>query len=200
MKGMDQFIAAIIRVAAGIAAIGVGVVSWKLNVIGFAFVQMTPDAQSIGQILAYAIIVMQLIFNNQLTSKEKNITIIFLGIFSYFYGIGTNVLGLVSYQGLTVAAINENPWQNGAYLVVDILFGMFIEMFPEVVFIYALKGISSTSGNLLGALGKALNDSGHANTQSVPGSKYVPSTPKRDNSSSNNLPYTWEQIKKEMEK
>jgi len=109
---------------------------------GFGF-QMGEDTQWIGIVLALVMTAIQIIWNNE--SRNTNLTIFIVGLCSYAYGIWANVVGIMG--------LRADGSEGGILaLVFPILLGVFVEIVPEPMLVWAITGEWSTGdffGNLI---------------------------------------------------
>lgn len=115
-------------------AIGVAVVLWFVSVQfsadGFKFA--LPRYAWIGYVLAIAVTVIELVFNEE--GMNHSLTIVAVGLLSYAYGIVTNILGIWAAQGSP--DISANP----IGILFPALLGFFLEIAPEPLLLWGLIG------------------------------------------------------------
>ena len=132
--------------AALITAITLWIASMQFSYAGFNV--NAPEAAWLGWVLAFAITVIELVFNTDV--KKLNLTLYVVGFLAYAYGIWTNVVGFYfSVQGMTWATLASNPLS----IVFAIVLGFFLEVTPEALFIWGLGSIGE--GDVLGNILKA---------------------------------------------
>ena len=129
------------------------IVSVKFSNDGFNF-EIHQDMTWAGVTLAIAISVVELAFNSQLQYKGRNWTLFALGIFSYMYGVMSNLIGIHYGQGFSdLATLFDNPVSGGFKLAL----ALFTEFAPEVLIVFGLIGIGNDGdgdfvSNLFGGL------------------------------------------------
>lgn len=115
-------------------AIGVAVVLWFVSVQfsadGFKFA--LPRYAWIGYVLAIAVTVIELVFNEE--GMNHSLTIVAVGLLSYAYGIVTNILGIWAAQGSPDIAANPIG------ILFPALLGFFLEIAPEPLLLWGLMG------------------------------------------------------------
>lgn len=132
------------RVLSVVVALVVWGLSMRFSVSGFGS-GISKDEMWLGWTLAIIITIIELIWNS---SKDKtNLTIWVAGVICYIYGIGTNILGILSWQGHNL----EEAFQNPTYLIFPIVLGLFFEILPEPLFVLGVTG-DHTQGDFLGNL------------------------------------------------
>jgi hypothetical protein len=121
--------------------------SAQFSVDGFRFT--VDDRAWIGWAMAGILIVIQFIWQR----FGGNLTLLVLALVCYLYGITTNVVGMIHNRG----GYDGNPMS----LVVPVVFGLMLELFPEPVLQWAISGDTSSD-----PLGKFLDrvDEDTANT------------------------------------
>jgi hypothetical protein len=115
-------------------AVGVAIVLWfvsvQFSVDGFNFV--LPQYIWIGYVLAIAVTIIELVYNEE--GMSHTLTIVAIGLLSYAYGIVTNILGIWVAQGSP--DITANP----VAIVFPALLGFFLEIAPEPLLLWGLIG------------------------------------------------------------
>lgn len=115
-------------------AIGVAIVLWFISVQfsadGFKFA--LPRYAWVGYVLAIAVTVIELVFNEE--GMNHSLTIVAVGLLSYAYGIVTNILGIWAAQGSPDIAANP------VAIVFPALLGFFLEIAPEPLLLWGLMG------------------------------------------------------------
>ena len=115
-------------------AIGVALILWFLSVQfsadGFKFA--LPKYAWVGYVLAIAVPVIELVFNEE--GMNHSLTIVAIGLLSYAYGIVTNILGIWAAQGSPDIA--SNP----VSILFPLLLGFFLEVAPEPLLLWGLMG------------------------------------------------------------
>jgi len=144
------------RLLAGITAIGIWYVSYVFSVDGFGMLSPHQEYLWIGKFLAFAITAYELIWNGMKT--RDNETMYWVGLGCYIYGIGTNILGVSKWLGLTKGFIMStdtgDPWTIvtvALYVALTIALAFMFEAAPEPTLIYAFTG-KFTGGDFLGNL------------------------------------------------
>ena len=106
-------------------AIGIAVVLWfvsvQFSVDGFNFA--LPKFAWVGYVLAIAVTVIELVFNEE--GMNHSLTLVAVGLLAYFYGVITNIIGIWSAQGSPDLAANPIA------LIFPIVLGFFLEIAPE---------------------------------------------------------------------
>ncbi len=115
-------------------AIGVAIVLWFISVQfsadGFKFA--LPRYAWVGYVLAIAVTIIELVFNEE--GMNHSLTIVAVGLLSYAYGIATNVLGIWAAQGSPDIAANPIA------ILFPALLGFFLEIAPEPLLLWGLMG------------------------------------------------------------
>lgn len=120
----------LIRLAAIAIAVLMWMVSVQFSVDGFNFV--LPRYQWVGVLLAVAVTVIELVFNEE--GMRHSLTIVAVGLLSYSYGVVTNILGVWVAQGA------PDPTENPIKLVFPAIVGFFLEVAPEPLLMWGLIG------------------------------------------------------------
>lgn len=115
-------------------AIGVAVILWFISVQfsadGFKFA--LPRYSWIGYVLAIAVTVIELVFNEE--GMNHSLTLVAVGLLSYAYGVVTNILGIWAAQGSPDVAANP------VSIIFPLLLGFFLEVAPEPLLLWGLMG------------------------------------------------------------
>lgn len=115
-------------------AIGVAIVLWLVSVQfsadGFKFA--LPRYAWVGYVLAIAVTVIELVFNEE--GMSHSLTLVAVGLLSYAYGVVTNILGIWAAQGSP--DIGANPLA----ILFPALLGFFLEIAPEPLLLWGLMG------------------------------------------------------------
>lgn len=115
-------------------AIGVAIVLWFISVQfsadGFKFA--LPRYAWVGYVLAIAVTVIELVFNEE--GMNHSLTIVAVGLLSYAYGVVTNILGVWAAQGSPDIAANPMA------ILFPALLGFFLEIAPEPLLLWGLMG------------------------------------------------------------
>ncbi len=122
--------AQLVRLGAVVIAILLWFVSVQFSVDGFNFV--LPRYRWVGYLLAIAVTVIEIVFNEE--GMRHSLTIVAVGLVSYAYGISTNVMGIWVAQGSP--DVSENP----IALVFPAVVGFFLEVAPEPLLMWGLVG------------------------------------------------------------
>lgn len=117
------------------------------SVDGFSF--QVDERAWIGWGIAAIIVVIESVWQK----FGNNVTLFVLALVCYAYGIITNVAGILSNRG----GYDDNPWS----LVVPIVFGIFLEVFPEPVLAWSISG--DTSSDPIGKIIERSSDSPNTN-------------------------------------
>ncbi len=117
-------------------------ISAQFSVDGFEF--QVDDRVWIGWGIAIILIVIESVWQK----FGNNTTLFILAVTCYIYGIFTNVAGIMGNRG----GYDNNPWS----LIVPIVFGILLEVFPEPVLAWAISG--DTSSDPLGKFLERLDD------------------------------------------
>lgn len=127
------------KLSAVLVAIALWLFSGYFSVFGFNFKteqSLGFDVATIfGILLAVGVTVGELIMNSDVT--QMNLTLYIMGIVCYLYGIYSNIIGIY--------ALNpDGGW------ILPVLVGLFIEVFPEPVFLWGIG--AGRNGDFLGNL------------------------------------------------
>lgn len=129
--------------ALGISLI-LGGLSIKFSVGGFGG-SVNKNEEWMGWLLAVIIVGIELIWNSM---KDKtNLTLWVAGMLCYIYGIYTNITGFLYWQGFTL----EQSWINPTLWIFPLVVGIFLEIVPEPLLLWALTG-NHQGGDFLGNL------------------------------------------------
>jgi hypothetical protein len=134
------------RILAALAAIGVWGVSVTFSMDGFAFLMENQKYSTIGLVLALTVTVVELVWSHD--KNQSGLGLAAIGLACYAYGIITNVIGVNQARG-------TEGWQP-----FSIALGLFLEIAPEPLFVWAVYGPNSEGSffdNLLGKGSKALS-------------------------------------------
>lgn len=106
-------------------AIGVAIILWFVSVQfsadGFNFA--LPRFAWMGYVLALAVTVIELVFNEE--GMNHSLTLVAVGLLAYLYGVVTNIIGIWAAQGSPDVAANPMA------LVFPVILGFFLEIAPE---------------------------------------------------------------------
>ena len=108
-------------------------ISAQFSVDGFEF--QVDDRVWIGWGIAAILVVIESVWQK----FGNNTTLFVLAITCYIYGIFTNVAGIISNRG-GFDFVNPNYWS----LIVPIVFGILLEVFPEPILAWAISGDTSS--------------------------------------------------------
>ena len=108
-------------------------ISAQFSVDGFEF--QVDDRVWIGWGIAAILIVIESVWQK----FGNNTTLFVLAITCYLYGIFTNVAGIIANRG-GMDMTNPNYWS----LIVPIVFGILLEVFPEPILAWAISGDTSS--------------------------------------------------------
>lgn len=125
----------ILRFLALISSVVMMTISAQFSVDGFAF--QSPEKIYTGWMLAVILIVVELIFNNNPPDIEANdpmdarraYILLIAGLVAYGYGIATNISGI-----LHSGKMPDSPFD----YIVPVALGLFIEIVPEPLMMWAL--------------------------------------------------------------
>lgn len=132
------------RIIAILVALTLWGLSTKFSVAGFG---ASIDAKEIwiGYVLSFCITAIQLIWNGM--RDKTNLTLWSAGMLSYGYGIFTNVVGILFWQGYNFEDLSRNL----LLIIFPLVLGLFLEIVPEPLITWALTG-DHKSGDFLGNL------------------------------------------------
>jgi hypothetical protein len=120
----------LLRIGGLVAALGGMYISAQFSVDGFNF---SVDNRSwIGWAIAGIIIVLESVWQK----FGDNRTLFGIALVCYGYGVSTNVLGILENRG----GYDGNPTS----LIVPILFGILLEVFPEPLLAWSISGDTSS--------------------------------------------------------
>lgn len=117
---------ALLRFGAFVASVLGMYISAQFSVDGFKF--SVDDRTWIGWGMAAILIIIQSVWQK----FGNNVTLFVMAMVCYGYGIVTNVVGMIANRG----GYNDNPMS----LVVPIIFGILLEVFPEPVMAWSISG------------------------------------------------------------
>lgn len=118
-------------------------ISAQFSVDGFSF--QVDEREWIGWGIAAILVVIESVWQK----FGNNVTLFVLAIVCYAYGTITNVVGIIYNRG----GYDDNPWS----LVVPIVFGILLEVFPEPVLAWSISG--DTSSDPIGKIIERSSDS-----------------------------------------
>jgi hypothetical protein len=127
-----------------------------------------PKFAFIGWILAFAVTIVEVNFNSQLTYKHTNFTLYVLGISAYLYGIASNFSGL---WFATTGSVNmNNIGDNFISAIFTLFIAIFIEILPETLMVLAIAGVDGSGDgdfirNILGIRSEGGSSSGNQGNQ-----------------------------------
>lgn len=129
----------ILRILAVLCASYMLWVSATFSVSGFNII--VKDKEYIGWGLAAVIIIVEMIWNK--VGIKGGFTLFSAGLLCYFYGIYTNITGVVaSADFLNTQGVQE--------IFASTILGLFLEIVPEPLFVWGLVGMASDPiGNLI---------------------------------------------------
>lgn len=152
------------RLMAVVVAVMLWGMSMKFSVEGFGIGD--PNDQWMGWVLAFAVTMIELIWNGM--KMKSNLTLIVLGICAYLYGIVTNVMGIYAWRGGDVSGGAVSP----VLIVFAVVLGLFLEIAPEPLMVWGILN-TSDEGDFLGNL----IHNGPANAQDAQPRPMYPSKP-----------------------
>lgn len=125
----------VLKILAVLSSIALMFISAQFSVDGFSF--QSPNKVIIGWVLAVILIIVEMIFNNSPPSTKsddlieaRRAGILFLaGLVAYAYGIATNVSGILHSGRM------PDSWFD---YIVPVALGLFIEIVPEPLMVWAL--------------------------------------------------------------
>lgn len=120
----------ILRILGIFSAVVMLWISARFSVAGFNIV--VPGQEYIGWMLAAIIIVIEVIWNR--VGAKAGLTLFVAGVICYLYGVYTNVVGV---RVMTEFAQGWQEW------VGSLIFGLFLEIVPEPLFVWGLTGVAS---------------------------------------------------------
>lgn len=133
----------LIRTVAAISAVGMWLASIQFSVDGFNFNIL--ENSTLAYFLGFAVTAIQLVWNREANS---NWTIMVVGLLAYTYGIYTNFIGIQVAQSAQLAeatGFSKN--------VFPFVLGLFLEITPEALLVWALTGVADIGdflGNIIG--------------------------------------------------
>jgi len=132
------------RVLAGLVALTLWWLSIKFSVGGFGD-GISENEIWIGWVLGFSVTVIQIVWNG--LKSKANLTLWVLGLSSYLYGICTNIIGIILWRGDTLNTVLNNPLN----LIFPVILGLFFEISPEPLFVWAFTS-RLDEGDFLGNL------------------------------------------------
>jgi hypothetical protein len=151
----------LLRFAGFIASMFGLFISAQFSVDGFSF--SVDDRAWIGWAMAGIIIVLESVWQK----FGENRTLFIIAMICYGYGVVTNVLGMLANRG----GYDQNPWS----LLVPIVFGVLLEVFPEPLLAWSISG--DTSSDPIGKFLDGLHDEPKQKQSTQPNKKHIPFTP-----------------------
>ena len=139
----EQRYGQLVRLLAVLVALLLWFISVQFSVDGFNFI--LPKYRWMGYLLAIAVTVIELVFNEE--GMRHSLTLVAVGLVSYLYGILTNVVGVWAAQGSP--DLTSNPFA----MLFPALLGFFLEVAPEPLLVWGLvgTGVRDLLGHLVGA-------------------------------------------------
>lgn len=138
---------ALLRIFALCASVLGIYISAQFSVDGFSF--QVDERAWIGWGIAAILVVIESVWQK----FGNNVTLFVLALACYIYGTVTNVVGIISNRG----GYDDNPWS----MVVPIVFGVLLEVFPELLLAWSISG--DTSSDPIGKIVERLSDSPSTN-------------------------------------
>lgn len=136
----EEWYATIKRIASIIVAIALWYLSLQFSVEGFSI--QVPELAWAGWILGLSVTVIELIFTSQ--NRGRNVTLTFLGITAYTYGVWSNVVGIHASRGI----------DGGEYAgwIFSVVLGLILEIAPEPLFLWGFLGEDTEEGDFVSTL------------------------------------------------
>lgn len=126
-----------------ILAVGVAVALWFLSlqfsVAGFSI--EVVDMAWAGWILGFAVTVIELIFTSE--NRGRNLTLTFLGIGAYMYGVWSNIVGINASRGVDGFSVG---------FLFSVAIGLILEIAPEPLFLWGILGGDTAEGDIVGTI------------------------------------------------
>jgi hypothetical protein len=122
-----------LRIVAAVIAMMLWTISVYFSQDGFSIA--VPNLAWVGWVLALCVTGIEMIWNSE--GFSHNITILVVGIAAYVYGIWTNVIGVLGAQG------NELSFSNLEHLIFPVILGIFLEITPEPLLVWAVVGFGA---------------------------------------------------------
>jgi len=142
----DTHYTTIKRIGAIIVALALWFLSLRFSVQGFSI--QVPNLVWAGWVLGFAVTVIELIFTSE--NRGRNMTLTFLGIAAYTYGVWSNIIGIYSSRG----AIPDGGGYINTNMVFSIILGLILEIAPEPLFLWGLLGTETAEGDFVATIGK----------------------------------------------
>ena len=133
----------ILRFVSIFTALGLWWMSIQFSIDGFSFSVEIENGKLYGLIMALAVTVLQLVWNR---TGGANMTLMFVGLLAYGYGIFTNIVGISVSQNINAEAI-----QIGEYTVTwfAVILGFLLEITPETLLVWGLTD-ETNMGDFIG--------------------------------------------------
>lgn len=133
------------RIASVIVAIALWYLSIRFSVAGFSI--KVPDLVWAGWVLGMAVTVIELIFTSE--NRGRNLTLTFLGVGAYVYGVWSNIIGINASRGVEGLSVG---------LIFGIVLGLILEIAPEPLFLWGILGGDTAEGDIVSTLGNIWSD------------------------------------------
>jgi hypothetical protein len=127
-----------------LVALSLWYLSLRFSVAGFS-IQMDGMIWA-GWVLGLAVTVIELIFTSQ--NRGRNVTLTFLGVIAYAYGIWSNVVGIYASREL---GVDTNNIINTSMLF-SVALGLLLEIAPEPLFLWGILGSDTDEGDFISTL------------------------------------------------
>lgn len=133
------------RIASVLVAIALWYLSIRFSVAGFSI--KVPDLVWAGWVLGMAVTVIELIFTSE--NRGRNLTLTFLGVGAYVYGVWSNIIGINASRGVEGLSVG---------LIFGIVLGLILEIAPEPLFLWGILGGDTAEGDIVSTLGNIWSD------------------------------------------
>lgn len=138
----------ILRILSTLVAFSLWMVSMNFSINGFGI--QIPEYAWVGLVLGFSVTIIELIWNKQ--GSDTNLTIMFVGVLAYIYGIYTNMIGISDAQGLS-GSITDNLGST----VFAFILAVVLEITPEPLFVWGITGLVDSGDFLTNLFGKGMN-------------------------------------------
>lgn len=134
------------KIAAIVTAVALWWLSIRFSVAGFNI--QVSDLVWAGWVLGFAVTVIELVFTSE--NRGRNKTLVVLGLLAYSYGIWSNTMGIYAARG---GGEGLSP-----VLFTSLVLGLFLEIAPEPLFIWAILGGDTNEGDIVSVFGGLWDD------------------------------------------